>query len=403
MERIAILHYTGLPAIGGIESLIAAQVEALAALGHAVRLVVAEGEAPAGAELVRLPGLHPADGRIAPASAALRGSLPGTDHPLVLQLVDEVRPALEGCGQCWVHNALTVYLNPFLTVALSILLREQPNICWVAWCEDLTAMSRYWPGPEGEQSRQVALHPGVSYVTVSYSRRHQLAQLLSITPEDIRVITPPLDPDAWLAPGAETRAIVEKLELCQAEPLILVPAKLLPHKNLDLAVRLAGPLRSLTAWPRIVLTAAPSTHQPAASDEVRGTLYRLMRELGAEETLHLLPDVLGSVLGSQTVRDLMLLADLVFLPSTEEGYGMPLREAAALRTPVLCSDIPPFREAGAGAASYFSLDAPPEEIAARAAAIARLPANQERRESIRSAARFRSELQALVDGAGGPA
>lgn len=37
-------------------------------------------------------------------------------------------------------------------------------------------------------------------------------------------------------------------------------------------------------------------------------------------------------------------ADYVILPSTDEGFGLPLTEAVARGVPVLCSDIPPFRE-----------------------------------------------------------
>jgi glycosyltransferase involved in cell wall biosynthesis len=37
-------------------------------------------------------------------------------------------------------------------------------------------------------------------------------------------------------------------------------------------------------------------------------------------------------------------ADYVLLPSTYEGFGLPLTEAVARGVPVFCSDIPPFRE-----------------------------------------------------------
>jgi glycosyltransferase involved in cell wall biosynthesis len=37
-------------------------------------------------------------------------------------------------------------------------------------------------------------------------------------------------------------------------------------------------------------------------------------------------------------------ADYVLLPSIDEGFGLPLTEAVARGVPVLCSDIPPFRE-----------------------------------------------------------
>jgi glycosyltransferase involved in cell wall biosynthesis len=92
----------------------------------------------------------------------------------------------------------------------------------------------------------------------------------------------------------------------------------------------------------------------------------------------------------------MLLSDLVFLPSAEEGFGTPIPEAAGLRAPVLCSDIPAFREAGSGYASYIALDATPAEIADRIMDIAWSPENVARRQAIASSARFRSQLEDLL-------
>lgn len=40
-------------------------------------------------------------------------------------------------------------------------------------------------------------------------------------------------------------------------------------------------------------------------------------------------------------------------PSFVEGWGMPVAEALAMSVPVICSDIPPFQEAGQGLASYI--------------------------------------------------
>lgn len=46
-------------------------------------------------------------------------------------------------------------------------------------------------------------------------------------------------------------------------------------------------------------------------------------------------------------------ASAFVMPSIYEGFGMPILEAMASRTPVIASDIPAHREAGGDAAAYF--------------------------------------------------
>lgn len=46
-------------------------------------------------------------------------------------------------------------------------------------------------------------------------------------------------------------------------------------------------------------------------------------------------------------------ASVMVVPSTQEGFGLVVAEAMALETPLVCSDIPVFREVAADTACYF--------------------------------------------------
>lgn len=72
--------------------------------------------------------------------------------------------------------------------------------------------------------------------------------------------------------------------------------------------------------------------------------------------------------GSDDLRAMYHLADLLLFPSAYEGFGIPLIEAMAAGLPVAASDTPVFRELAQGAARFFALGDP----AATAAAIAAL-------------------------------
>jgi glycosyltransferase involved in cell wall biosynthesis len=63
------------------------------------------------------------------------------------------------------------------------------------------------------------------------------------------------------------------------------------------------------------------------------------------------------------ISDFYHLADALFLPSREEGFGIPVLEAGLAGLPIFCSDIPPLRDLGGSNATYFSPDADPTELA----------------------------------------
>lgn len=63
--------------------------------------------------------------------------------------------------------------------------------------------------------------------------------------------------------------------------------------------------------------------------------------------------------------DLYRLADLAFLPSHDEGFGLPILEAAAHRLPIVCTDLPALRSLAGDAAIYIDPDDDPVEVAAR--------------------------------------
>lgn len=388
-RRVAIVHFTGPAAVGGIESLIQSQMECLEGWDTAVRLIVG-GAGGSSGDVVDSAMMHP---EAVARYVKVLGAFPLPDHPIVTLLVDDLRAALEDCTDCWVHNAFTVFLNPYLTVALRLLAAERTDIRWVAWCEDISSTSAYWNGPGRESSAASRSVPGVRYVTITEARRSQLARATGVPKSQITVIPPPVDALRLLAIGQTARDVVTRIDIIGSTPVTLVPAKLLPHKNLSRCVAVASALRDCCARPLVLITAAPSPHEPRRSRVLAQQLRDEVQRAGVEDVFHLLCDIAGE-LDHRAVRDLMLLSDVVFLPSLEEGYGLPIQEAGALRVPVLCSRIPPFKESSAG--PFFDAGQTDDEIARMILDLAESPVNRTRRTALQSRDRFRRQLAELL-------
>lgn len=396
-RRIAILHYSGEPAVGGIEHLITQQCDVLRSFGHDVVCLLGSGRDYPGVETILLPLLDPANEQVKAAMSQWPSADLYRDHPLVQSLVDSLQRSLKGCTDCWLHNALTVSLHPFLAEALRLLIERRRDLHWVVWCEDISSGSRFVaPSHQRTSASLRAARDLVTWVTISHARANELSTVLGVLESVVRVIRPPLDVLTWLDVGDQTRSIVGAVGAFDVGPVVLVPAKALPHKGLSRAVAVGRKLAADDDSTRILITAAPSPHEPRRSESLVEALRAEIRQSQVQNNVFLLTDLLEHVPTSRTIRELIQLCDVLLLPSIEEGFGLPMLEAAALRLPVVCTDIPVFREVGGVGPRYFHPQATDEEVAFLVRDVARTGNAAARRSAVASMSTFRTELRQLL-------
>ncbi len=114
--------------------------------------------------------------------------------------------------------------------------------------------------------------------------------------------------------------------------------------------------------PTLVVTGPLGPHNPANADYLEELRAR-RAQLGLERAVFFLAEHVSAYLPDPVIADFYRLADALFLPSREEGFGIPMLEAAFSRRPIFCTDIPPLRELGGPEAVYFSPDADPAQVA----------------------------------------
>ena len=249
-----------------------------------------------------------------------------------------------------VHN---VFIMPFdlpWTKQLIKLTRTRPDIRWINWVHDVR-----W-------SAQV---PQAVHVAVSEFRRQDYAK---VTPETIHVIPNGCDAKAIL--GLTER--VRELKLEHAGLVLLQPTRFVRRKNIEFGLRLLAELPDAL----YLVTAAPDPHQKDGAKYFR-ELKQLAKELGVTKRVRFLGE--KGALTDHDVRSLYHMADLLFFPSTQEGYGLPLIEAALHGVPVFCSHIPAHREVAVGA-TFFKLTASPKGLARKIKAHPAVQARQLQRQ-----------------------
>ena len=382
-QGIALLHYTAPSILGGVEQVLGAHAAGLRALGAEVTIVAGRGRVAAGTRLARVPELdsrHPAVLR--DFAALARGEVTPGHAALADRIERRLRTVLAKVDRVVVHNAFTLHKNPALTVALARLARERPG-AFVAWTHDLAwrdeqyAAQRHPGEPWDLFARALA---GVRYVAVSEERARQLAELTGLARERICVVPNGIDIAGALGLSAQGARLAESLDLYRADPLLVLPARLTRRKRVEAAIAATRALRERGRDAALVVTGPPGAHN-VANRRYLEELTALARDAPGVHLLH----ALGIRAPYRLVADLYALADALVLPSANEGFGIPLLEAALHRLPIVCSDLATLRAVGGDAATYVPADASGDVIADAVVGVLDTPA-----------ARLRSGARALA-------
>ena len=365
--RVALVHYAAPPIVGGVESVIAAHARLMAADGHDVRIVAGRGGTDG--SVVHVPLIDPLHERVAALQVELAaGRVPGSFEALVAELRGELSSALAGSDVVIAHNVCSLSLNLALTAALRELVddasaRDGPR--FVLWHHDLAAtLPDYRAGLHDGRPWSLLREawPGVRQVVVSQRRREELAGVTGLPLEAISVVPNGIDIGrGWgLAPRAN--ALRARVAERGVELLVLVPARITPRKNIELALEVVAALRRAGSPAGLIVTGPVDPHRPGEHVYLE-RLLQLRARLGLDDVAWFLAIDPDGPVPDEIVDDLFRMADLLLMPSRDEGFGLPLLEAGASRLPIACSDLPTLRELAGEDALYFGLDDDPTVIA----------------------------------------
>ena len=368
--KIALLHYSVPPVVGGVESVIAHHARLMAADGHSVQLVAGRGEAP-GDELplISIPLADSQHPRVLAVKGQLDcGDVPEDFHSLRDELAVQLQTALSEVDILIAHNVCSLNKNLALTAALHQLhtdtSRKLPRL--ILWHHDLSwTTSRYLP----------ELHNGypwdllrtdwhrTQHVVVSELRREELTNLMQLDPDSVCVIPNGVDAARFYKLESQTQRLLDQTRLMDAAPILLLPVRITRRKNIQLALHVLSELHRHFPQATLVVTGPLGPHN-ARNHEYFDELKRLRAQRGLLGSVHFLAELADSFLPDEVIADFYRIADALIFPSREEGFGIPLIEAAFSHLPAFCAGIPTLRELGLDDAYYFSPDEEPAVIAA---------------------------------------
>ena len=328
-----------------------AHAAALAASGARVTIVAGRGRKVAGAELVLIPEIdstHPlvlgdlrdlARGRVTDGHARLVGSL-----------VRSLGPVLRSADRVVVHNVLTMSLSLALAEALAALAKEgREMIAWthdIAWLDPRCGPERH-PGDPWDLIARAA--PNVRYVAVSEERARQLAALTGMPRRRVAVVPNGIDLVQRLGLSREGADLSERMGLLEADPLLLLPARLTRRKRVEVAIDALAALRRRHPRAALVVTGSPGPHN-INNLEYGAELARRASKVPGAYLLH----ALGIRPGERLMTDLFAMADVLVLPSESEGFGIPMLEAGSHGVPVVASDLPTLRALAGDDATFVA-------------------------------------------------
>lgn len=170
----------------------------------------------------------------------------------------------------------------------------------------------YWP-------QRLVLNRADAVVTGTQAAKAQIEEH-RLTDRPITVISSAVDP----APALRTK---------EREKTIVYMGSFMPYKNVE---SLAKAMHELPGYRLQLLS------RIGEADRAR---YSALGPEGAIEFLDGVTD--------ERYRELLAKATALATASFEEGFGIPVVESLAMGTPVVCSDIPVFREVGGDGAAFF--------------------------------------------------
>lgn len=348
--------------------------------GYEVDLVYGEGGGLEyrNLEEQKIPLLSPENPRVQSVQKEILEKQKETEsfNELKTELKQELEKVLVSAKAVIVHNIPSMPFNFAATAAVNELTGTLKKR-FIFWLHDTILVRDEWKTRFGKFPLTL-LHKKnnrIIFVAPTHFRAKQFTSLekpycipkMTVIPNGVNV-------EEYLKIDEITKQLMTRLSLSFNDFIIVTPVRVLPRKNIEMAIDVVHELTHLSGSRKIklLITGPPGKDPDAIAYEAklkhRIKMSRLRESvLFCHNLISFKRQLSNHEIRKWSVADVYNIADLVFIPSKEEGFGLPVIEAGAARKPILCSRIPPFQELiREDIEGYmFDLNNPPVDVAFR--------------------------------------
>ncbi|MBL0058399.1 MAG: glycosyltransferase [Elusimicrobia bacterium] len=352
--RVAFLHFTAPPRVSGVDIVMTEQARWLARAGIPVRVVAgnrsSEFDSVSHLDYVGIEGLSSME---------------------EWEIDQNLEKVLNNQDVVVVHNVLSVPMNLALTASLHRYITQHPEKHFIVFVHN--AMEREEVHYPLSLMNPNLFLPQVTYVTVSKAYREVIARSYPRSPP-FQVVPPALwayNPDYLTTEAAEE---FSQNGLFTQDLVMLLPTRVDWNKDIPKALQITEALARRRPKTKLILVVPGVSSFEDLLRETRANrdagaadwLDRTMRKVAEKHVVFLdATRISGFRRHRQYISDLVVLSDVLLMPSRMESFGMPAIEAASVRTVVAATDLAPHKETMGNGSPLFSIDDSPDLIADR--------------------------------------
>lgn len=187
---------------------------------------------------------------------------------------------------------------------------------------------------------KIAIKKARIILTVSENSKKDLIKYFKVDENKIKVTYLGVKEDIKVKDRKEIEYLYEKFKIPRDKKLLMYVGNLKPHKNLERLLQAFSKLENKNDNSLLLVGKAFEN-------------YNMLEE--KEEELNIKDKVIHTgIVSEKELVDLYNLVDLFVFPSLYEGFGLPVIEALACGTKVVCSDTSSLPEVGGDVVSYFN-------------------------------------------------